>query len=125
MLPFILQTWTIFYDKCSQIVEVSESPQVFAVHPKTWCEHLAEHVNTAPPELAASPPCSVCNDCSESWYCLSCYQVLFRLSYFQVQLLDLLSHSDIVYNTVCSIVYFIIVENRYVLITSDSELIKH
>ncbi|KAL5262113.1 hypothetical protein ACHWQZ_G007722 [Mnemiopsis leidyi] len=57
-----------------EIVEVSEEPQVFAVHPKTWCEHLAEHVRPAPLELSANPPCTVCQDSAESWFCLTCYQ---------------------------------------------------
>ena len=48
---------------------------VFAVHPKTWCEHLEGHVNSAPATLEKSPACQTCGDSSESWYCLSCYQV--------------------------------------------------
>ena len=60
---------------------------MFAVYPKTWCEHLEEHVKPAPVELSAKPPCSVCQDSSESWYCLTCYKVsvvLFLNSLFTI-----------------------------------------
>ena len=49
--------------------------ELFAVTPKLWCEHLEEHVNTAPQSLEAKPKCVTCEDSTESWYCLSCYEV--------------------------------------------------
>lgn len=65
---------------------MSEEPQVFAVHPKTWCEHLAEHVRPAPLELSANPPCTVCQDSAESWFCLTCYQVCLSTRQYNILL---------------------------------------
>ena len=54
---------------------------MFAVTPKSWCEHLDGHVKPLPPDgIDASKVCEVCQTAQEPWVCLTCYHVGLSLS---------------------------------------------
>ncbi|KAI1732296.1 zn-finger in ubiquitin-hydrolases [Ditylenchus destructor] len=44
----------------------------FAVVPRLTCPHLNQVMNI-PNDLDVASPCSVCDDTSENWICLTCY----------------------------------------------------
>ncbi|XP_046454451.1 histone deacetylase 6-like isoform X3 [Daphnia pulex] len=59
-------------------VEAMKEGTLFSVVPLSWCPHIEGHV--LPDDNVANPwglqtPCSCCQDKSENWVCLSCYQV--------------------------------------------------
>ena len=58
---------------------------LFSVVPQSWCPHLEEHVrpfdSPSNPVWGLDTPCSKCNDSSENWVCLSCYQVHFLITF--------------------------------------------
>ena len=50
---------------------------LFSVIPLTWCPHLEENVrpDDTNSSWSLASPCCCCQDMSENWVCLSCYQV--------------------------------------------------
>ena len=50
---------------------------MYAVYPKSWCEHL-ESVQPVPAAgIDVTEPCRECGHVGENWVCLVCYQVRY------------------------------------------------
>lgn len=63
-----------------QIVQAMNEGTLFAVTPLTWCPHLDQVGTETNHQWTATSPCSQCNDGSENWVCLTCYQVTKAIS---------------------------------------------
>jgi len=65
----------VLFDADSSVFK-SLQDSMFAVSPKSWCEHLAGHVKPLPPGgIDSTLPCEICGASPEVWVCLSCYHV--------------------------------------------------
>lgn len=58
--------------------EAHEEGMGYAVEPLSCCPHL-EQVNVLPKPIDVKEKCSKCDDDSENWICLTCFEVCIHL----------------------------------------------
>lgn len=66
--------WAIDNDVSHDPMMMSQS-RMFAVQPVPFCPHLVDVQPLPSDQLDAKQPCAKCDDTSENWICLVCYQV--------------------------------------------------
>ena len=63
-------------DNSQLLIELINAQEMFAVQPLPWCPHLEEVTPLPARGLDITQPCIICEDTSENWVCLTCYDVM-------------------------------------------------